>query len=259
MMHRIIISVAAVLSGLVFASGAYAQLAPAENVTNTVARLIHYVAHDGVRRSAWLLLPLGYHGQSLPLVISPHGRGVDETMNAELWDDLPGEGGFAVISPAGEGRRLHWFSWGAPGQIADLARMPAIVEAHGVHVDARRIYAIGGSMGGQETLLLVAQHPHLLAGAGAVAFDPATDMKPRYYDFAALKNGNRGVVCPGRLRDSASCRGGMSRRFPRCLGARRCRPSDERGLEIGEQVFGRLDADRQAHEVPGWCERRARG
>jgi pimeloyl-ACP methyl ester carboxylesterase len=187
MMHRIIISVAAVLSALVFASGAYAQLAPAENMTTTVARLIHYVAHDGGRRSAWLLLPLGYHGQSLPLVISPHGRGVDETMNAELWEDLPGEGGFAVISPAGEGRRLHWFSWAAPGQIADLARMPAIVEAHSVHVDARRIYAIGGSMGGQETLLLVAQHPHLLAGA--VAFDPATDMTRRYHDFAALKNG----------------------------------------------------------------------
>ena len=149
MMHRLIISVAAVLSGLVFASRAYAQLAPAENITTTAARLIHYVAHDGVRRSAWLLLPLGYHGQSLPLVISPHGRGVDETMNAELWEDLPGEGGFAVISPAGEGRRLHWFSWGAPGQIADLARMPAIVAAHGVHVDARRVYAIGGSMGGK--------------------------------------------------------------------------------------------------------------
>jgi len=45
-MHRIIISVAAVVSGLVFASGAYAQLAPAENMTTTVARLIHYVAKN---------------------------------------------------------------------------------------------------------------------------------------------------------------------------------------------------------------------
>ena len=172
---------------LVFASGAGAQLAPAQNTTRTFARLIHYIAHDGARRAAWLLLPVGYHGQRLPLVISPHGRGVDETMNAQLWGDLPGEGPFAVINPAGEGRRLHWFSWGAPGQIADLARMPAIVAAHGVNVDPRRIYAVGGSMGGQETLLLVARHPHLLAGA--VAFDPATDMRRRYYDFAVLKNG----------------------------------------------------------------------
>ena len=80
-----------------------------------------------------------------------------------------------MINPAGEGRRLHWYSWGAPGQIADLARMPAIAEAHGVRVDPQRIYAIGGSMGGQETLLLAALHPHLLAGAAA--FDPATDMR----------------------------------------------------------------------------------
>ena len=42
-------------------------------------------------------------------------------------------------------------------------------------------------MGGQETLLLVARHPGLLAGA--VAFDPATDMGRRYFDFAALNGG----------------------------------------------------------------------
>src|SRR5207253_10115070 len=109
--------------------------------------------------------------------------------------DLPGEGGFAVISPAGEGRRLHWYSWGDPGQIADLARMPAIASAHGVQVDPRRIYAFGGSMGGQETLLLVARHPHLLAGAAA--FDPATDMARRYRDFARLPYG-RGLQALAR-------------------------------------------------------------
>jgi pimeloyl-ACP methyl ester carboxylesterase len=120
-------------------------------------------------------------------VISPHGRGVGARLTAQLWGDLPGEGGFAVICPAGEGRRLHYYSWGARGQIADLARMPEIAEAAGVRVDRRRIYAVGGSMGGQETLLLLAEHPHLLAGA--VAFDPATDMRRRYYDFATLKYG----------------------------------------------------------------------
>jgi pimeloyl-ACP methyl ester carboxylesterase len=42
-------------------------------------------------------------------------------------------------------------------------------------------------MGGQETLLLVARHPRLLAGAAA--FDPATDMRRRYDDFARLRHG----------------------------------------------------------------------
>ncbi len=175
------------LLGLLVAPIASAMEAPATPLPPTVVRLIDYRAHDGVERPAWLLLPAGYHGQRIPLVISPHGRGVDESDNALIWGDLPDEGGFAVINPAGEGRRLHWYSWGYPGQIADLARMPEIAEQHGVNVNTHRIYAFGGSMGGQETLLLLARYPHLLAGAAA--FDPATDMARRYRDFAALPNG----------------------------------------------------------------------
>lgn len=181
---RILLVVAA---ALLVVGVARASEQPVTATPNTEIRLIHYRAHDGTIRPAWLFLPAGYHGQRVPLVISPHGRGVDESDNALFWGDLPGEGGFALIDPAGEGRRLHWYSWGAPGQIADLARMPSIARAWGVNVDTRRIYAIGGSMGGQETLLLLARYPHLLAGAAA--FDPATDMARRYRDFAALKNG----------------------------------------------------------------------
>lgn len=177
----------ALAGALVVVSGANGMVQPVRPTPLSEVELIHYRAHDGVLRPAWLLLPAGYRHQRIPLVISPHGRGVTETYNALFWGDLPGEGGFAVINPAGEGRRLHWYSWGARGQIADLARMPRIARAAGVNVDPRRIYAVGGSMGGQETLLLVAQHPHLLAGA--VAFDPATDMARRYRDFAALPHG----------------------------------------------------------------------
>jgi poly(3-hydroxybutyrate) depolymerase len=146
-----------------------------------------YRAHDGRERPALLLLPKDYDGESIPLVISPHGRGLSANANARFWGNLPGEGDFAVVNPGGEGRRLADYSWGDPGQIDDLARMPQIVEAHGVHVDLHRVYAIGGSMGGQETLLLVARHPGLLAGA--VAFDPATDMARRYRDFSTMRNG----------------------------------------------------------------------
>ena len=177
----------AALFALLLAPAAAAQYAPTQPLGATEARLIHYRAHDGVIRPAWLLLPAGYHGERIPLVISPHGRGVGDNMHALIWGDLPGEGDFAVINPGGEGRRLHWYSWGDPGEISDLARMPAIVERHGVNVDPRRIYAFGGSMGGQETLLLVGEHPRLLAGAAA--FDPATDMRRRYYDFSQLGDG----------------------------------------------------------------------
>lgn len=160
---------------------------PQYHVAATQLRLITYVAHDGLRRRAWLVLPADYNGQPIPLVISPHGRGVDALDNARLWGDLPGLGDFAVINPLGQGRKLTLFSWGDPGEIADLARMPAIVEAHGVNVDRKRIYAFGGSMGGQEALLLDARYPHLLAGVAA--FDPATDMARRYWDFSKLPGG----------------------------------------------------------------------
>jgi pimeloyl-ACP methyl ester carboxylesterase len=175
------------LAMIALTPGAASAVAWPRTLPHTDVLIIHYRAHDGAMRRAWLLLPVDYHGQRLPLVISPHGRGTSARANERLWGDLPGLGHFAVVNPAGEGRRLGQFSWGDPGQIADLARMPAIVRAHGVNVDARRIYAFGGSMGGQETLLLLARYPRLLAGAAA--FDPSTDMARRYWDFAKLAGG----------------------------------------------------------------------
>lgn len=69
---------------LVSAPAAGAALAPLRASPVTELRLIHYRAHDGVVRPAWLLVPAGYHEQRVPLVISPHGRGVDENANALL-------------------------------------------------------------------------------------------------------------------------------------------------------------------------------
>lgn len=153
---------------------------------------ITYVAHDGLVRDAYVLLPRWYgprHHPRLPLVISPHGRGVAARANARLWGDLPALGLFAVVNPEGQGRRLALYSWGDPGEIHDLARMPAIVarKLPWLRVDRRRIYAFGSSMGGQETLLLVARYPRLLAGAAA--FDAATNMPARYRAFRLLRFG----------------------------------------------------------------------
>jgi pimeloyl-ACP methyl ester carboxylesterase len=82
---------------------------------------------------------------------------------------------------------LH--SWGYRRQIDDLARMEQIAKATLPWLRTRphSVYVVGGSMGGQETLLLVAQHPQLLAGAAA--FDSACDMPRRYRDFARLGRG----------------------------------------------------------------------
>lgn len=163
---------------------------------------VRYRAHNGLPRPAIVLVPREY-GPSrppppLPLVISPHGRGVRPLLNARLWGDLPAEGGFAVVCPGGMGRRLPLHSWGYTRQIGDLARMPSIVHATlpWLRVDPRRIYALGGSMGGHETLLLLGQHPRLLAGA--VAFDSVTNFLRRYRDFG-FTVGTRGLQALARL------------------------------------------------------------
>jgi poly(3-hydroxybutyrate) depolymerase len=150
---------------------------------------IHYVSHDGVNRVAYVVLPAWYGPRDhplLPVVISPHGRGADGRSNAKLWGDLPAIGGFGVINPDGMGRRLPRFSYGYPGQIDDLARMPDIAAKvlPWLRIDRRRIYALGSSMGGQETLLLVARHPRLLAGAAAL--DSVTDLARRYRELPTV-------------------------------------------------------------------------
>jgi pimeloyl-ACP methyl ester carboxylesterase len=150
---------------------------------------IAYRAHNGARREAFVAFPSSYrpgHAPPIPLIISPHGRGVTGRENVKLWGQLPAIGGFGVVSPDGQGRRLQNYSWGSAGQIDDLAHMPQIVKLTlpWVHVDAQRIYAVGGSMGGQETLLLVARHPALLAGAAA--FDPVVDFTLQYREFPRL-------------------------------------------------------------------------
>jgi hypothetical protein len=158
---------------------------------------ISYRTHDGAVRRAYVLLPAWYGPNNhppIPLVISPHGRGVDPRANIKLWGGLPALGGFAVVNPEGQGRRLTLLSWGYSGQIEDLARMPAIVHnaLPWLQIDRSRVYAFGGSMGGQEVLLLAARHPKLLAGAAA--FDAATDFRARYYSFWRTRCWDR---CPG--------------------------------------------------------------
>jgi pimeloyl-ACP methyl ester carboxylesterase len=154
---------------------------------------IEYRAHDGAARTAVIVLPRWYGPENdppIPLVISPHGSGVEPAENARRWGNLPALGNFAVVNPEGQGARLELYSWGSPGEIQDLARMPRIVREAlpWLRIERRHVYAIGGSMGGQETLLLAAEHPHLLAGA--VSFDAPTNMAARYAAFPTLKDGH---------------------------------------------------------------------
>jgi pimeloyl-ACP methyl ester carboxylesterase len=165
--------------------------APASWIVDGKTRVwtVHYRTHDGYRSTAYVLLPAWYgpdNNPPIPLIISPHGRGVSGRANINRWGNLPAEGPFAVVNPDGHGRRLRLYSWGYRGQIDDLARMRRIVTytLPWLRIDRDRTYAFGASMGGQETLLLAARHPWLLAGAAA--FDSVSDLSRRYYDFPRL-------------------------------------------------------------------------
>ena len=57
---------------------------------------IHYRTHDGLRRPAYVVLPQWYgpeNNPALPLVISPHGRGVGAAANVRRFGNLPTRGG----------------------------------------------------------------------------------------------------------------------------------------------------------------------
>jgi hypothetical protein len=169
-------------------------------------------------RVAYVVLPRWYGPQRhppIPLVISPHGRGVSGAYNLRFWGTLPARGPFALVSPDGQGRRLPLYSWGYAGQIDDLARMPSLVRAAFPWLDIarHRIYAIGDSMGGQEVLLMLGSHrgPRL---AGVAAFDPVTDMAARYRAWQVTP-GEQGLPALARTEF-----GGAPVRRPRAYAAR---------------------------------------
>lgn len=202
------------LLAAIAAAGLPARAAAAKFVQRGPIKIwtVHYRAHNGEKRNAYVLLPAWYGPKNhprIPLVISPHGRGLTGRNNVGVWGALPARGDFAVVSPDGQGRILDRYSWGAAGQIDDLSRMPDIVQLTlpWVHVDRSHVYAFGGSMGGQETLLLLARHPHLLAGAAV--FDAVSDFALQYRSFPTLScnkacrktwNGPIGVALQGMAR-----------------------------------------------------------
>jgi dipeptidyl aminopeptidase/acylaminoacyl peptidase len=231
--HFLCVGLAAAAAGLV--AGAVATrdvethaVRPQTSRPTIRIRTIAYRSH-GVRREATVVLPASYgrgNNPPIPLVISPHGRNVTGRENARYWGTLPAVGGFAVVSPDGRGRRLATNSFGYPGQIDDLARMPEIVTAAlpWLRIDRHRIFALGSSMGGQETLLLVARHPDLLAGA--VAMDAVTDLARRYRQMPEIECGRRCLRRFGEpyglllQRNLAREVGGTPARDPRLYAAR---------------------------------------
>jgi pimeloyl-ACP methyl ester carboxylesterase len=208
----------------------------------TRAYTVPYLAWDDKTvREAVIVLPSGWgpthHPHPLPLVISPHGRNNFGWANAaHYWQNLPADGPFALICPDGLSRAHDkatnpfdqpapdpsLFTYGYKRWIDDLARMPKIVTATlpWLRIDLERIYVLGSSMGGQETLLLAARYPKSLSGgtgrlAGAAAFDSTCDLATQcaYLSNLTPAHGSDPVGVAARMIEEINAKPGSVRGF----------------------------------------------
>lgn len=205
--------------------------------SRTRAYTVPYLAWDDTTvREAVIVLPSGWgpehHPRPLPLVISPHGRNNFGWGNAaHYWRELPADGPFALVCPDGLSRAHtratnpfdqppadpSLFTYGYRRWIDDLARMPKIVTATlpWLKIDLERVYVLGSSMGGQETLLLAARYPKSLSGgtgrlAGAAAFDSTCDLATQcaYLTTRAAAQGSDPPGVAARMIEEVNARPG---------------------------------------------------
>jgi hypothetical protein len=167
---------------------ALAATTAASSATGTRWLQIRFTGPGGRRDRLVVGLPSWYGPRDdppLPLVISPHSRGLTPWQEARRWGDLPGRFGIAVVNTGLHGRVIPRRSWAWPPDIAEMADLPGLLPRFlpYLRIDPNRIYAAGDSMGGQETLMLVARRPDLFAAA--VAADPVTNFARRWYQFPA--------------------------------------------------------------------------
>lgn len=167
-----------------------------------------YPTWNGHRRPLLIAYPRSAPASGVPLLVTNHPAGLSMACS-DARSVAAARGGYALACLAGQGVATHAFSYGSAGQIADLARAPALVQSRmpDVRVDPTRVYLAGSSMGGTEALLVALRYPH--AYTRVVALDPITDLGLRW---ASLPMNRRPQL-------EAEC-GGTPAQRPLCYAAR---------------------------------------
>lgn len=146
-----------------------------------------YRAWNGDLRKLHIAYPSGYPeshpNERLPLVISLHGAAGGANCD-KSFGKTPARFGFVVACLEGQGAATRSFSYGAPGQIRDQLRVPALVHMRlpRLRLDPRRVIIVGASMGGLEALLAADLDPQLFAAV--VALDAPVDLAAHYRNVA---------------------------------------------------------------------------
>ena len=192
-------------------------------------------------------------GRALPLLVTARPAGMSLLCTDENMA-LAGRSGFILACPSGQGVVTRSFSYGAAGQISDLARMPALVQARApqLDVDPARTYLAGSSMGGTEALLVALRYPE--AYRRVAALDPITDQGRRFASLPMQRRLLLQAECDGPPGLRGDC---YAARSPITMMARGARTG---GIALwystkdpvsGEPLQVPLFADRLAQRRPG--------
>jgi len=117
--------------------------------------------------------------QAWPLVVALHGYGDNAAAFHDLWKSVTDSLGFVLLTPQGEERTQEGFGW-AWGSNAERAVQISIdIVRKVVHVDPKRIYLTGFSLGGSLCYVLVLNHPQIFRGIAPLGapFDAPFDEK----------------------------------------------------------------------------------
>lgn len=160
----------------------------------TGKREIAFMGVGGAERRAIIDAPSHSLHEPVPLILAPHpagwtnaedfhGGAFDTVAPHPGWHDLAEKHGVIVVSPETYGARVPLLSLGYAPSLQDSIGAIDAVRALDYRIDDDRIYACGLSMGGQETLLLIAHNPGLFAAG--FAFNPVVDLAHWYSDFVS--------------------------------------------------------------------------
>ncbi len=157
-----------------------------------------YDAWNGRRRELRVAVPTAAleSGRAVPLLVTVRPAGLSLLCTDENMQ-LAGRSGFALACPSGQGVVTRSFSYGAAGQISDLARMPALVAERvpDLVADPRRVYLAGSSMGGTEALLVALRYPG--AYVRVASLDPITDLGRRFGSLPMVRRLLLQAECDG--------------------------------------------------------------
>ena len=128
----------------------------------------------GETRRYLLYVPDSYDpSTSTPLVISIHSLAAWPAQMAQIsrWNDLADEHGFLVVYPMGTGFPLGWRASGAPGLAQEVAFISGLIDhlEGEYHLDPKRIYVNGHSLGGGLSFALSCELSERIAAIGSVA------------------------------------------------------------------------------------------